>query len=368
MERLGDWQGKRVLLTGHTGFKGAWLAARLHGLGAVVTGLALPPAPGPSLYEALGLAGGLAQHVVDLRDEPAVKAAVAAARPEIVLHLAAQAIVGEGLAAPAATMAVNVMGTVNLLEAVRAVGTARAVVVVTSDKCYRDPSRACAEDDALGGLEPYGASKAAAEHVVEAWRRCYLRPEDGVGLASARAGNVIGGGDFGAGRLLPDLMQAFLEGREVVLRAPDAIRPWQHVLDALEGYLVLAQALWRDPVAYARAWNFGPGAGAEWRVIDLAQAVAAQLGGGTWRVAEDAARFETKVLRLSAEAARDRLGWRPLLSTRQALAWTVQGYRHLLERGDIGWVHEQIALFEALAHADGVQPHPRLVEMLDAVA
>ena len=368
MERAGDWRGRRVLLTGHTGFKGAWLAARLHGLGAEVTGLALPPAVGRSLYRMLGLESAIAQHLVDLRDEAAVAAAVAEARPEIVLHLAAQAIVGEGLRAPAATLAVNVMGTVNLLEALRSVGTARAIVVVTSDKCYRDPSLPCGEGDALGGLEPYGASKAACEHVVEAWRRCYLRPEAGIGLASARAGNVIGGGDFGAGRLLPDIMQAFLEGRELVLRAPDAIRPWQHALDALEGYLVLAQALWRDPLTFSRAWNFGPDAGAEWRVIDLVRAVAAQLGGGTWRVAEDAARFETEVLRLSAEQARARLGWRPRLSTHEALAWTVSGYRRLLEHGDGGWVHEQIEQFEALAEPVVAQQRPQSVEMLDAVA
>ena len=368
MERAGEWRGKRVLLTGHTGFKGAWLAARLRGLGAEVTGLALPPGPGPSLSASRGDDGLAARHLVDLREAAAVRRAVRAARPEIVFHLAAQALVGEGLAAPAATFAVNVMGTVNLLEALREVGSARAIVVVTSDKCYRDPSLPCTEDDPLGGLEPYGASKAACEHVIEAYRHCYLRPEDGVGLASARAGNVVGGGDFGSDRLLPDLVRAFLEGREPVLRAPDAIRPWQHVLDALEGYLMLAEALLRDPAAHARAWNFGPAASTPWRVSDVAAVVAEQLGGGTWRAAANGPRFETAVLRLSAEQARRRLGWRPRLPVRLALAWTVEGYRRLLKEGDCGWMEEQIERFQGLAPPSSADQRPPSLEVFDAVA
>lgn len=334
------WRGRRVLVTGLTGFKGAWLGAKLHELGAEVTGLALPAEPG-SLHEALGLAGVQPSRLVDVRAADAVAAVVERAHPEIVFHLAAQPLVPAALRAPAATFAVNVMGTVNVLEAIRAVGGVRAAIVVTSDKCYRDPAVARAEGDALGGLEPYGASKACAEHVVEAWRACFLRPADGIGLASARAGNVIGGGDFGAGRLLPELVEAFLDGRPALLRAPGAIRPWQHVLDAVAGYLLLAEALWREPAAHAAPWNFGPLERDDWRVADVAAAVASATGGGTWRQAPGGAPAETPVLRLSAERARQQLGWRPRLSTRDAIAWTVEGYRRLRE-GDVTWVRQQL--------------------------
>lgn len=336
------WQRRRVLVTGHTGFKGAWLVPWLSQLGAEPIGLALPPEPGPSLCTALRSRRAIEEHLVDLRDQDAVARAVAAARPDVVFHLGAQSLVGEGIRAPVATFATNVMGTANLLEALRKVGTAGSIVVVTSDKCYREAALGCAEDDWLGGDDPYAASKAAAEHVVSAWRHCFLRPDEGIGIATARAGNVIGGGDFGQRRLVPDIMQAFLARQPVRLRAPAAIRPWQHVLDALDGYLQLAEALMADPLAASGAWNFGPPPGDERSVLDVTTAIAQSLGSGEWTVDPCGAPLETQILRLRSDKARTRLGWSTRLPFAQAIDWTVEGYRSLIVERRTDWVFRQI--------------------------
>lgn len=338
----GFWQGRRVLVTGHAGFKGTWLVAWLRGLGAEVTGFGHPPRFTPSLLELLGLAGTFRTLEGDVRDRPALGAAFAEARPELVVHLAGQPIVLEAQRDPVGTLETNLLGTVNLLEAVRATPGVRAVVIVTSDKCYREPHQACRESDPLGGDEPYAASKACAEIVAHAWRTTYLPPRSGIGIATARAGNVIGGGDWSAHRLVPDLVRAFAAGRPPLLRRPGAIRPWQHVLDALSGYLRLAQALLQDPVRFAGAWNFGPEPGGEWTVAELAAAVSRRLGAGPWQIEAVPAAVEAPLQRLSIERAKKRLGWRPLLSTAEAVEWTVDGYRQLLETGRADWLPDQI--------------------------
>lgn len=338
----GFWQGRRVLVTGHAGFKGTWLVAWLRGLGAEVTGFGHPPRFTPSLFDLLGLAGTFRALEGDVRDRPALGAALAEARPELVFHLAGQPIVLEAERDPVGTLETNLFGTVNLLEAVRATPGVRAVVIVTSDKCYREPHQACREGDPLGGDEPYAASKACAEIVTHAWRTTYLPPRSGIGIATARAGNVIGGGDWSAHRLVPDLVRAFAAGRTPVLRRPGAIRPWQHVLDALSGYLRLAQALVLDPVRFAGAWNFGPEPGSEWTVAELAAAVSRRLGAGPWQIEAVPPAVDAPLQRLSIERAKKRLGWRPLLSTAEAVEWTVDGYRQLLEAGRADWLTDQI--------------------------
>src|SRR5215204_895576 len=249
------WQGRRVWLTGHTGFKGAWLALWLQSLGAHVHGFSAGPVSEPSLHEVADVGDGMAGEVRgDVRSRSELRAAVARAQPEVVIHMAAQALVHRGLARPVETFTINVGGTAKLLDVLRSEAAPRAVVVVTSDKCYRNDGSATPfrEDDPLGGEDPYSASKAAQEHVASAFRAL------GLPLATVRAGNVIGGGDWAADRLVADFMRAALAGEPVVLRAPDTVRPWQHVLGALDGYLTVAERLVAGDAAAATSWNFGP--------------------------------------------------------------------------------------------------------------
>jgi CDP-glucose 4,6-dehydratase len=299
-----SWRGRRVLLTGHTGFKGAWLALWLHELGAAVTGFGGPPPTQPSLFALARVDELLEDLRGDVRDPAAVAAAAGATRPDVVFHLAAQALVARGFVDPASTFTTNVGGTVNVLEATRGVPT----VVVTSDKCYAGgPGRRHAEDDPLGGDDPYSASKAAQEHVVAAYRAAFDLP-----LATVRAGNAIGGGDFAPGRLVPDLARAEAAGTAVAVRHPDAVRPWQHVLNPLAGYLRVAEGLLRDePVA--EAWNFGPEPADERPVRWLVE---------RWGVPMVAAAVEVReapALRLDSSKARRRLGWRPAWDLAAAL-------------------------------------------------
>lgn len=365
------WVGRRVLVTGHTGFKGAWLCAWLRELGAEVTGVGLAPDTSPSLFEAAGLAERIDSRLGDVRDRERLAHLLQDARPEIIFHLAAQALVLEGLSDPLATFESNVIGVANLLDASRRLPDLRAVLVVTSDKCYRDPGHACEEDDALGGRDPYSASKACAEIVTEAYRQSYFGPERGVGLATARAGNVIGGGDFAPGRLLPDLIRAYSTGCPAELRQPTAVRPWQHVLDALAGYLLLAERLAADPVQHGGAWNFGPAHDVLWTVACVAGALADGLGGGRWERARGTLPAETPVLRLSSERARRRLGWRPMLDTGEAIAWTAAGYTALLATGRTDWLPQQIRRYETMLERAGCEPASlvdRSVEILHASA
>lgn len=339
------WQGRRVFVTGCTGFKGSWLCAWLVELGAEVTGYALHPRFMPSLFDGLGLRRSINWAAGDIRDRARLTAALGAAKPEIILHLAAQPIVFTALDQPVETIETNVIGTLNLLEAVRRRGETRTIVCVTSDKCYREPHGTCREEDALGGDEPYGASKACAEILIAAWRTSYLRPADGIGLASARAGNVIGGGDFSSHRLIPDMVRAAAAGRAAILRHPQATRPWQHVLDALHGYLLLAQALHRAPADHAAAWNFGPPDDGAWTVARIAAAVQESLGGQPWQLDPSPRKAEAPIQRLAADRAADRLGWRPRLDTARAITWTIEGYRAFLENGMTDWVQDQIGRF-----------------------
>jgi len=325
------WHGKRVLVTGHTGFKGAWLSLWLERLGARVTGLALPPATEPSLFALCEIGRRLESVSCDIRDRAAVARLVSAAAPDIVFHLAAQALVRLSYREPVATWETNVMGTLHLLEAVRATPSVRAVVNVTSDKCYENrewpwPYR---ETEALGGHDPYSASKAAAEIATAAWRRSFLaETKPAVGLASARAGNVIGGGDWAPDRLVPDCMQALAAGRVIEIRHPHAVRPWQHVLEPLSGYLLLAERLWQNPAGFADAWNFGPADDdarpVSWVVTQLARLWG---DGAGWRTVGGSDLHEAGYLRVDASKARTALGWRPRLSLAGALEWTVRWYR-----------------------------------------
>jgi CDP-glucose 4,6-dehydratase len=332
------WAGRRVLLTGHTGFKGAWLSLWLQVLGAQVTGFSDGVPTDPSLYE-LARAGEAMEDVEgDVRDGRAVAAALAAADPEIVIHMAAQSLVRRSFAEPRETYETNVMGTVNVLDAVRsAPGRVRVIVNVTSDKCYenREWEWGYREGEPMGGHDPYSSSKGAAELVTTAFRRSFFSHPAGPRLASARAGNVIGGGDWGEDRLVPDIMRAALAGEEVRIRNPNSIRPWQHVLNPLSGYLVLAQAVWEAP-ENAEGWNFGPpeqdARPVGWLVERLGELWPGELRSS---IDEGPNPHEARYLKLDSSRARGRLGWRPLLGLEEALGATVDWYRELRAGADM---------------------------------
>jgi CDP-glucose 4,6-dehydratase len=352
------WRDRRVLVTGHTGFKGAWLSLWLTRLGARVTGFALPPESAPNLFTLARLDGAIDSRVGDVRDRAAVDAVMIDARPEVVFHLAAQALVRRSYADPVGTYAANVMGTAHVLDAGRRVDGLRAMVIVTSDKCYENrewcwPYR---EDDPMGGHDPYSSSKGCAELVTAAWRRSFFEDERAmrVGVGSARAGNVIGGGDWAEDRLVPDCMRAFAAGAPVVIRRPHAVRPWQHVLDPLAGYLALGGRLIDDPRAFGEAWNLGPS-------VDDARPVAwvvDRLGrfwgdGARWQQDGGDHPHEAGLLQVDASKARARLGWTPRLPLEEGLRWTVDWYRRFEAGEDAARLTlEQIERFEALGRDD----------------
>lgn len=330
------WAGRRVLVTGHTGFKGSWLSLWLHGMGAKVTGFALPPPSDPSLFAAARI-DELVTHVEgDVRDLAAVRAAVETARPELIFHLAAQPLVRLSYAEPVETYATNVMGTVHVLEAARHVPGVRGIVCVTSDKCYANrewvwPYR---ESDPMGGHDPYSSSKGCAELVAGAWRNSYFS-DDGPALATVRAGNVIGGGDWAEDRLIPDLVRAFEAGAAPLIRSPDAVRPWQHVLEALSGYLQIADRLLDGDRAFADAWNFGPSDEDARPVGWIVERMRAAWGGGAAPRADTGPRpHEAGLLRLDCSKARAALGWRPALDLETALNWIVDWHKAVADGGD----------------------------------
>ncbi|HEY0529498.1 MAG TPA: CDP-glucose 4,6-dehydratase [Gemmatimonadaceae bacterium] len=331
---LDFWSGRRVFVTGHTGFKGAWLSILLQRLGAEVTGFSLPAPSNPSLFDGAHAARGIDSVSGDVRDLSALTRAMEVASPEIVLHLAAQSLVRPSYEDPVTTYATNVQGSVHVLEAVRQTNGVRAVVMVTSDKCYENNEWPWGyrESDRLGGKDPYSNSKACAELVTAGYRASFFPPRHiqrhGVGVATARAGNVIGGGDWSEMRIVPDLMRGFLGGESVVIRSPCAIRPWQHVLDPLTGYMMLAERLWHGEAAFASAWNFGPVDTDARPVSFLADRLAAIWGdGASWHVEETSDGRETGVLRLDSSQSRQQLKWHPQWDVNSALEHTAQWYR-----------------------------------------
>jgi CDP-glucose 4,6-dehydratase len=323
------YSGRRVLVTGHTGFKGSWLAHWLALLGAEVGGFALAPEAG-SLFEAARIGVRIQSVVGDVRDLGMLQRALEASAAEVVFHLAAQSLVRRSYREPVETYSTNVLGTAHLLEACRRCEAVRAVVVVTSDKCYenRELDVGYREEARLGGGDPYSSSKAAAELVTAAYRSSFFA-EGKVGIASARAGNVIGGGDWAEDRLVPDVVRGAWRGEPIVIRNPESTRPWQHVLEPLAGYLMLAERLQRDPQAFSEAFNFGPPDEAAVKVAVLAQKLVEGLGSGTLELRPDAAGepHEARLLKLDSSKARAHLGWAPRLSIDEALALTADWYR-----------------------------------------
>jgi len=346
------WHGKKVLITGHTGFKGSWLSLWLQSLGASISGYALPPTR-PSLFELARAGEGLHSHIGDVRDLEHLQRVLAEEQSEVVFHLAAQPLVRYSYVNPVETYATNVMGTVHLLEAVRQSDNVRAVVIITSDKCYdnREWVWGYRESDPMGGHDPYSNSKGCAELVTAAYRVAFFNPavseHHGVAVASARAGNVIGGGDWSEDRLIPDVIRAFLDKQPVVIRHPHAIRPWQHVLEPLNGYLWLAQKLWQEGSAWAEAWNFGPNdedaKPVEWVVERMSKLWGE---GASWRLDDRSHPHEAHYLKLDISKARLRLGWQPRRNLESALKDTVDWYRAYQRKQDM----REVALAQISAY------------------
>lgn len=347
------WFGRRVLLTGHTGFKGSWLSLWLQGLGAEVHGLALDPPTAPNLFTEARISTALAtDHRVDIRDPAAVRDVVQAVQPELVFHLAAQALVTDSYDYPLETYAVNVMGTAHVLEAIRHCNSVRAAVVITSDKCYenREQLHPYCESDRLGGHDPYSSSKACAELVTAAFRASYFSSSGrDVRVATARSGNVIGGGDWAANRLIPDCVRAFREADTVELRYPNAIRPWQHVLEPIAGYVSLAERLMGpDGARYAQGWNFGPDSEDARSVGDVAREVCGLLGVAVKVANILPEKHEAEMLRLDSTLAKELLGWHPRWQLNQAIAATVDWYRRWADGNNmLDFSRSQIETYQA---------------------
>jgi CDP-glucose 4,6-dehydratase len=346
------WRERRVLLTGHTGFKGSWLALWLQALGAHVTGFSCGVPTQPSLFELARVGDRMKSIEGDVRDARALDHALAVAHPEVVIHMAAQSLVRPSFAEPRATYEVNVMGTVNLLDAVRRDGTVRVLVNVTSDKCYenREWEWAYREHEPMGGHDPYSSSKGCAELVTDAFRRSFFSTESSTRVASARAGNVIGGGDWAEDRLIPDLMRAALAGRTVRVRSPESVRPWQHVLNPLCGYLTLAQALWFAP-ELAGGWNFGPADEDARPVGWIVQRIAAlwpqRLRWVEYARPDRPQLHEARYLKLDSSRARSHLGWAPRWGLEEGIDATVAWYRALHAGEDVSALTEsQIEAYE----------------------
>ncbi len=344
------WLGKRVLVTGHSGFKGSWLTLWLRSLGAKVTGISLPPNTSPSLFNLSKIDHECVSHFCDVRVLSALSSAINEAEPEIIFHLAAQPLVRASYRDPIETLSTNVMGTANVLEALRVYGGTRVAVMITTDKVYRNHEILApyGEEDSLGGYDPYSASKAASEIIISSYRDSFLA-EQGVAVASARAGNVIGGGDWSEDRLFPDAIRAWQKGGTLSIRRPDAIRPWQHVLEPLGGYLMMAKQLWDTP-SLADAYNFGPESGQVATVHDVIELALAEYGRGYVHYAEDIeGPHEAGLLTLEIKKAKELLGIRPRLSLHQAIRLTMDWYREQEAGANVrDLCDKQIKLYERL--------------------
>lgn len=344
------WKGKKVLITGHTGFKGSWLALWLQSLSAVVIGYSLQPPTTPSLYEELDLDNDIVSHLGDIRNLNSLKAIIEQEQPEIVIHLAAQSLVRNSYINPVETYSSNVMGTVNLLEAIRQTDCVRVAIIVTSDKCYanREWLWGYREDDPMGGHDPYSSSKGCAELITAAYRSSYFH-ENQTKVASVRAGNVIGGGDWAQDRLIPDFMRAIFAQEAVLIRNPNAIRPWQHVLEPLSGYLLLAEKLWQEGPDYVGSWNFGPleedAKSVEW-IIKHLQKLWGE--GATWNMDNNQHFHEAMSLKLDITKARIKLGWKPAWSLDLALQLIVEWYKAYQKKLDVKKLMlNQIVLYQS---------------------
>jgi len=353
------WRGKRILITGHTGFKGTWLSLWLTEMGAEVTGVALAPSSPMNLYDLTKVDSRLRSNIIDVRDLEGLQKVVLTSSPEIVLHLAAQPLVRKSYRDPVETYATNVMGTVHLLETIRHCESAKAVVVVTSDKCYENRGWCWGyrEGEAMGGYDPYSSSKGCAELVTAAYRSSYFGPSSSdrgtVGIASARAGNVIGGGDWAEERLVPDILAAFQEGRPAVIRNPQAIRPWQFVLEPLRGYLTLAEGLYKGDHSLAEAWNFGPNDDDAKPVSAIADEMVRLWGDGASWVADSRQQpHEATYLKLDSSKAKNRLNWRPATCLADTLKMIIDWHRLLNNGEQAGEITcAQISAYENVAVA-----------------
>ena len=345
------WKNKKVLLTGHTGFKGSWLSLWLQHLGADLCGVALAPNTQPNLFELANVAKGMQSHLIDIRDTAAVKKIIDAFKPEIIIHMAAQPLVRYSYDFPVETYATNVMGTVHVLDAARQCAATKVVVNVTTDKCYenREWVWGYRENEPMGGHDPYSNSKGCSELVTAAYRNSFYKAA-GKGLASARAGNVIGGGDWSLDRLVPDIIQSIVQKKPVQVRNPNAIRPWQHVLEPLSGYLLLAEKLWQNPQRYAEGWNFGPQLQDAVTVQGVVERLLKHWGNdhaGWERVQQTTAPHEAHYLKLDITKANAELNWQPRLKLDEALQWLVEWYRAWLQKADMqAFTLKQIKTYE----------------------
>ena len=327
------YRGKRIFLTGHTGFKGAWLSHWLNIMGAKVAGFSLKPEK-ESLFNILDLSSELEKSsFADIRDVALLEKAVKDFQPEIIIHMAAQALVRSSYFDPRTTYETNVIGTLNIFEAARKSGSVKAIVNITTDKCYenKEINYAYQEDDALGGHDPYSSSKACAEILTSSYRRSFLQKE-GISLASVRAGNVIGGGDFSVDRIIPDIFCSIREGKKVELRSPKALRPWQHVMEPLSGYLILAKNLYEKGEIFSKSYNFGPNSDAEKDVETLTKTFIQKIGIGAYKINSNADLHEAGILKLDNNRSKKELNWQPKLSFDEAILWTADWYKNYLEK------------------------------------